>query len=448
MSIAAVPNYLQQIDPGFYLSAPPGHRFLLYFPCWGENGETGGIDWRTKDRVRKFKRRQGQLVDDGWTDIENSQFACTIAACKSPQYDEEKPRARKPTADPGLKPWKPLMDGLLKRQEAAASQIAGGALFHLSALAIAPFTTGLGNEHPLENGFAFLNPYGLPYLPGSGVKGVLRQAARELASGEWGDSCGWSTGKRFSHPTPARGSGTRGEGLSVIDVLFGLESGDGDTVHLRGALSIWDVIPQITSDNLLVEIMTPHQKHYYQDGQYPHESGQPTPISFLTVPPGSRFVFHVQCDLAHLERLAPELTQDGRWKGLVEAAFAHAFDWLGFGAKTAVGYGTMVAPEETRPSLGLAGPQTPDTAGQSSLTQSTTERWQGVLLKLNSGNGELSVTHQGSSARVARPDSDRLRQKMTAERQARLAKKKELGGCTVDVEKVGNAWRIVDILNG
>ena len=55
-------------------------------------------------------------------------------------------------------------------------------------VATASFTTGLGNEHPLENGFVFLNPYGLPYLPGSGVKGVLRQAARELAGGDWGDA--------------------------------------------------------------------------------------------------------------------------------------------------------------------------------------------------------------------------------------------------------------------
>lgn len=40
-------------------------------------------------------------------------------------------------------------------------------------------------EHLLENGFAFLNPYGLPYLPGSGVKGVLRQAAREVDKKSW-----------------------------------------------------------------------------------------------------------------------------------------------------------------------------------------------------------------------------------------------------------------------
>jgi CRISPR-associated protein Cmr6 len=54
------------------------------------------------------------------------------------------------------------------------------------------------------------------------------------------------------------------------------------------------------------------------------------------------FCFHVCCDLARLERLAPELAADGRWKLLLSAALEHAFQWLGFGAKTAVGYGAML----------------------------------------------------------------------------------------------------------
>ncbi|MEW6039543.1 MAG: type III-B CRISPR module RAMP protein Cmr6, partial [Pseudomonadota bacterium] len=139
-----------------------------------------------------------------------------------------------------------------------------------------------------------------------------------------------------------------GEGLSVVDILFGLEPKNGDTEQLRGALTFWDVIPQIKGDSLMVEIMTPHQKHYYQDGQSPHDSGQPTPISFLTVPPGSGFAFHVQCDLAHLKRISPELATDGQWKKLIEAAFEHAFQWLGFGAKTAVGYGAMQEDDNVR----------------------------------------------------------------------------------------------------
>ena len=193
----------------------------------------------------------------------------------------------------------------------------------MAAESVAPFTTGLGNEHPLENGFAFLNPYGLPYLPGSGVKGVLRQAARELALGDWGDS-NWTD--------------------EDIEALFGHEAKE-DENHLRGVLSFWDVIPQISADKLMVEIMTPHQSHYYQDRTSPHDSGSPNPIPFLTVPPKSSFAFHVVCDL---ERLPDELKQDDLWKTLLQEAFEHAFNWLGFGAKTAVGYGALKMDENAQ----------------------------------------------------------------------------------------------------
>ncbi|MDE0374093.1 MAG: hypothetical protein OXI73_16345, partial [Rhodospirillales bacterium] len=49
----------------------------------------------------------------------------------------------------------------------------------------------------------------------------------------------------------------------------------------------------------------------------------------------------MRCDLARLGLLAPELAENDRWKRLLRTAFEHAFEWLGFGAKTAVGYGAM-----------------------------------------------------------------------------------------------------------
>lgn len=272
MALAAVPDYLLGKD---FATASPGLRFGMYLQVWGH----GFV--KEKDKVEPLKRA-GKLNDND----------------------------------------RKVMASLSARQQASFTAAAANASqLQLDASSTAPFTTGLGNEHPLENGFAFLNPYGLPYLPGSGVKGVLRQAARELASGEWGDHHGWHE--------------------AAITALFGLENKGGDSDHLRGALSFWDVIPEIKGDSLAVEIMTPHQKHYYQEGQNPHDSGSPNPISFLTVPPGSGFTFYVQCNLALLERSARDLAQEERWKVLMHAAFGHAFNWLGFGAKTAVGYGAM-----------------------------------------------------------------------------------------------------------
>lgn len=319
MPIAAVPAYLGTD----FSSASPGLRFGMYLPLWGVNRRTGQLLWSTSDIDHAVR---GQQREEREIKVENKTSAL-LQACKLTSHD------------------KATMRALATRQNHTAQSTPH--TLTLDAIATAPFTTGLGNEHPLENGFAFLNPYGLPYLPGSGVKGVLRQAARELASGKWGDSHGWSHDKIHLLGKIE---------LSTIDALFGLEGKDGDSDHVRGALSFWDALPQIPGDHLAVDIMTPHQSHYYQQkndrksggSTSPHDSGAPNPISFLTLPPGTGFAFHVVCDAAHLERLAPDLAHGQRWQSLLTAAFEHAFAWLGFGAKTAVGYGAMQVNERAR----------------------------------------------------------------------------------------------------
>ncbi len=265
MAVAAVPNYMG-CD---FTDAPLGHRFGLYFDAWDLNWEIQ--DTEKRDALKRV------------TTLNNATRA--------------------------------LLGGLRNRQGALADNL-GDSVWRLPTQSIAPFMTGLGNEHPLENGFAFLNPYGLPYLPGSGVKGVLRRAAEELVSGGYGDPEGWNQ--------------------DAIDALFGreTEAGDSETARNRGALMFWDVIPEPAGGKLAVDIMTPHYGDYYQGNTTPHDSGQPNPIPFLVIPPGSSFTFHVQCNPV----LLPKTLRDS-WPILLEAAFRHAFEWLGFGAKTAVGYG-------------------------------------------------------------------------------------------------------------
>lgn len=303
MPVAAVPKYLRDHD---LTTASPGMRFGMYLPLWGIDSRTHELLWTTHDINYRVAGREHHN--------------------KSAALKKVQPLTK---SDIGM------MGAVCERQAILARTASlAGAMAVIDAVATAPFTTGLGNEHPLENGFAFLNPYGLPYLPGSGVKGVLRQAARELA--------GVAIGARWEVESEWR--------AEDIDVLFGKEAKNGQE-HQRGALSFWDVIPRLKGERLMVEIMTPHQSHYYQQkacagSTAPHESGQPNPINFLTIPPGSEFAFHVQCDLAFLTRLAPDLAKDGRWQQLVRQAFEHAFAWLGFGAKTAVGYGSMALDEK------------------------------------------------------------------------------------------------------
>src|SRR5690606_26214594 len=96
------------------------------------------------------------------------------------------------------------------------------------------FVTGLGRAHPVENGFAWHHTLGTPYLPGSGLKGVL------LA---------WM----------------RMSGGSGRQDWFGEMGRAGDIVFL-------DLLP-VQPPALCVEIMTPHYAPYYQNPDDPPAPG-------------------------------------------------------------------------------------------------------------------------------------------------------------------------------
>lgn len=267
---AAVPDYVIRAADNFH-DCPPGHRFGLYFPVWSDS-------WELEDK-RKSEALKGTL------------------------------ELRSHTRE--------MLVALRDRQTLLLDAFSDVTRLSIEAKSHAPFATGLGMEHPLENGFAFLNPYGLAYLPGSSIKGVLRRAAEELA-GELieADRMGWNP--------------------DAITALFGLESEDRQKEHTRGALTFWDALPKPAKNSMGMEVMTPHYGGYYKGETTPHDAGQPNPIVFLVVPADSEFTFHLTCDKCRL----PE-SLSATWQDLMRDAFSHAFDWLGFGAKTAVGYGAM-----------------------------------------------------------------------------------------------------------
>lgn len=270
----ALPNYLSR--HASFDDCPPGHRFGLYFDAWND-------DWSVPEgKAASFKK----------------------VAEAFPTHSRK------------------ALEAIQLRQAEHAKQL-GEFVFSHPARLSAPLATGLGNEHPLENGFAFLTPHGLPYLAGSGVKGVLRRAAEELASENWGESCGWDQ--------------------ASIDVLFGLEteSGDTESARTRGALVFWDLYfqPRGNRKALAVEIMTPHHREYLQGKGRPHANELPNPIPFLAIPAGSECTLYVQCNPSLIPSEATALRK--HWMELLAAAVEHASEWLGFGAKTAVGYGRL-----------------------------------------------------------------------------------------------------------
>ena len=325
MATAAAPKYLGN---DFHM-ASPGLRFGMYFRVWGINNRTSENLWGTDDinfRPTRRERREREFKDSN----------------KTAALDE----VTKLTPE-DITLTKQLND----RQNSLCQLIPEKSRYRLQGQSIAPFATGLGNEHPLENGFSFLNPYGLPYLPGSGVKGVVRRAAEELAHRDfWGSNSEWTLPDIWRlfgfEPWPkaskkndkqewekfVSGFDVSSEEIenyladnldkdSIIYKDVGGKIGQGEfgllelmeerKLHIRGALSFWDVIPQIKGGKLAIEVMTPHQKLYYQKKESPHDSGQPTPIGFLAIPPESEFTFHVTCDFS---RLNGDLRHDETWK--------------------------------------------------------------------------------------------------------------------------------------
>jgi CRISPR-associated protein Cmr6 len=340
---AAVPRYV-----GTDLrSAPPGHRFGIYFAGFGN-------DWK----VAKEKKEAGLR---------------------------------------GV--WEPMDLGILRlfeavrdRQLSAASGPNGQGGGHsgnliISAKTTGPFVTGMGKEHPLENGFAFLDPYGIPYLPGSSVKGVVRRAAEELVlfrNGEGGWdllTLWWLFGfdgsatffapkekeevvreeqerwrnayeracRRVDPDEARRFLETVGLGSLIPpagearDLLATLGTSGSQPwwrrAHLKGAVVFWDAfpIPPGEGEAFRIDVMTPHYGHYYQGGQPPGDWGNPIPVPYLTLPAGTAFTF-----VATLEPTGslPQRVAS-QWKDLVTRAFEVAFDEVGFGANTSLGYGLM-----------------------------------------------------------------------------------------------------------
>ena len=153
---------------------------------------------------------------------------------------------------------------------------------------------GLGSEHIQETNMTLHHIYGIPYIPGSAVKGVLRH---------W-----WL--QEFNND----------EGKAIQDekflVLFGSQ-------EQRGKVQFLDAYPEEVT--FATDIMNPHYPDYYSGSKPPTDHQNPVPINFLTVEQTNfRFAF-----LAKTQAPLDELKK----------RFQEALELKGIGAKTAVGYG-------------------------------------------------------------------------------------------------------------
>jgi CRISPR-associated protein Cmr6 len=185
---------------------------------------------------------------------------------------------------------------------------------------------GLGASHPLENGFAFDYVLGVPFLPGSSIKGLARQ---------------------YSYYEVDE---------TVTETLFGPEQNEeeerrsdagGDVLFFAAYPEEWpklnvDIInchyPGYYGSEPLVDAHTDTEDRRERKVQRssssklvgPIEYESPIPVFFLTVAKGTSFVFRCGSRSGYAENARQALV-------LVEKGLKE----FGIGAKTALGYGVM-----------------------------------------------------------------------------------------------------------
>lgn len=172
-----------------------------------------------------------------------------------------------------------------------------------------PFVTGMGLAHGIENGFLFHHTLGVPYLPGSSIKGLMRAWAKQWEGGD-------------EDRTIAR--------------LFGRDDKDTDG-HGAGLVIVFDALP-LGPVELMAEVITPHTGGWRNETaparHPPADWISPNPIPFLAAAPNTEFQF------------ALGLRAGGTADDL-ETAFGYltqALEWIGAGAKTAIGFGRFQDP--------------------------------------------------------------------------------------------------------
>jgi CRISPR-associated protein Cmr6 len=276
---------------------------------------------------------------------------------------------------------------------------AGCARVHFTVQAAAPIAIGLGNASPLEVGIRLHHTYGMPLLPASALKGLCRRVARLL-----------------KHENKLSDD--------AIDALFGFSR---DTQAAAGAVVFYDAWydpSSVGGKPFHRDVITVHHPAYYGDGKTPPtDFDDPTPVPFLVVKPGARFL----CVLDAPNR---------QWADFAHKMLLWGLEHLGVGAKTNAGYGYLASLE----------------AGKSSTTanpalQTNEEVWRQAYITYDAGKQTLIVQNLATKARAEAQGAQAktLLDSLPDALREQLREKKRLTADVV-IEQLGNQRRVVRIV--
>ncbi len=175
---------------------------------------------------------------------------------------------------------------------------------------------GLASTHQV--GLSLHHTYGIPFIPGSALKGVTAHYVHEVLG---------SADERFRGPTLDDTGRVVKDPGEYFRGLFGAAPSETDPRGFEGYVEFHETLVDPTSQSLFVaDVLTPHQVSYYRDAtRDPNEYTSPVPVGFVTARPG--LCYH----------LALSGFQD--WTRLALACLGRALSERGIGGKTASGYG-------------------------------------------------------------------------------------------------------------
>lgn len=281
------------------------------------------------------------------------------------------------------------------------------------------------HETVTEGSVLLHHTYGVPYLPGSGLKGVLRHRLERDHPAEKGRE---KTG--LAHELLGRQDSKLGDLASVVDLL--------------DALWVPERPPALSPEwsPLALDVVTPHHPEYYTvpagGRRPPTDYDEPTPVHRLTVAPGARFLLVLE---------AADQVGAREWLDeLVNTYLLPALEEDGFGAWTSVGYGRLGAVGGSGRSR--AAPRTDSTSSPREPAAKPTPEasWEPALVLRNPGNGELTAAlEDGRNARATGSAAAGLLETLPPALQDRLRGKKKNARLEVRLEPLGASWQIVGL---
>jgi len=193
---------------------------------------------------------------------------------------------------------------------------------------------GLGGRAPIDVGFTLHHTYGVPYLPGSALKGLARRAAECFVLND--EQTSLLFGDDAEAGSKAGGFITFWDGWMDPGTVRPLQN---DVITVHHSVYYASANTYLRAKQKVGAAPGKAQKHDLEamrttaaEIKPPTDFDDPNPVSFLSVRPGVTFHIAVTCNAEP----SPEATA---WATVAATILRHGLVNLGFGGKTNSGYG-------------------------------------------------------------------------------------------------------------